>query len=258
MGLITGGVYFTLSVGGKNKYKKYQNKYVTFGRYEQDGDLSNGEEPIEWKVLDVNEDSALLISKYVLVYKPYEETGGPITWENCTLRRWMNDEFYDEAFSDKDKNFITDYPAINDDNYYSGADGGADTRDKVFCLSLSEIIKYYNSGRWPDNDEYVCKSGLLGKPTAYAKTKWYEDHDGEYNAPGVVITGTPDLFSDKYASWWLRTAGSFNDMTCGITWEGGVGAQWFDNSVGLNYIGVRPCICIILGRENSAVRLITE
>ena len=72
---------------------------VTFGHYEQDADESNGPEPIEWIVLDVQDGKALLLSKYVLDAKPYYTEGTDITWETCTLRTWLNNYFLNNASS---------------------------------------------------------------------------------------------------------------------------------------------------------------
>ena len=71
---------------------------VTFGNYEQDNDLSNGPEAIEWIVLDVQDGKALLLSKYGLDVKLYNTGWTDITWETCTLRTWLNSDFKDTAF----------------------------------------------------------------------------------------------------------------------------------------------------------------
>ena len=67
-----------------------EGEYVIFGAYEQDNDLTNGPEPLEWEVLDVNEKGTLLISRYVLDAKAYNEELLDTTWAECTLRQWMN------------------------------------------------------------------------------------------------------------------------------------------------------------------------
>ncbi|MBP3696995.1 MAG: hypothetical protein J6J45_05560, partial [Clostridia bacterium] len=64
--------------------------YITFGSYEQDNDLSNGKEPIEWLVLDKQDGKVLVISKYALDAKPYNDEYVDVTWETCTLRSWLN------------------------------------------------------------------------------------------------------------------------------------------------------------------------
>ena len=80
--------------------------YVTLGQYEQDNNLSNGPEEIEWLVLAIVDQKALLVSKYGLDTKPFNEIRKEITWENSTIRNWLNNEFYNNAFSSSEKNKI--------------------------------------------------------------------------------------------------------------------------------------------------------
>ncbi len=91
---------------------------ITFGSYEQDNDLENGAEPIEWIVLSTNKGKALLLSKYIIDHRFYDENdyyddylkerfpdgeGGidwdsvNIPWEECTLSVWLNTDFYNSA-----------------------------------------------------------------------------------------------------------------------------------------------------------------
>ena len=44
---------------------------ITLGHYEQDNDLTNGQEPIEWRVLNIEGDTVLLVSRYALDAQPY-------------------------------------------------------------------------------------------------------------------------------------------------------------------------------------------
>ena len=74
---------------------------IEFGEYEQDN--KSDKEPIEWNVLDIQDNKALIISKYGLDAKKYNEEYQSVTWENCTLRKWLNEDFYNEAFSSKAK-----------------------------------------------------------------------------------------------------------------------------------------------------------
>ena len=71
---------------------------VTFGHYEQDGNLDNGQEKIEWIVLDVQKERCLLLSRYCLDTKSYHSKGKNITWKDCTLRKWLNHDFLNTAF----------------------------------------------------------------------------------------------------------------------------------------------------------------
>ena len=76
---------------------------IVFGRYEQDNDLGNGPEPIEWIVLDTQDGKALLLSKYGLDAVPYNDDNNSAgTWETCTLRTWLNDTFLNAAFTQEE------------------------------------------------------------------------------------------------------------------------------------------------------------
>ena len=76
------------------------NDHVFFGHYEQDNDLTNGAEAIEWRVLKVENGEALLISQYALDSQPYYEKYAVALWSVCTLRTWLNTAFFDAAFND--------------------------------------------------------------------------------------------------------------------------------------------------------------
>lgn len=82
---------------------KTPGSIVTFGAYEQDNNTGNGKEAIEWLVLDYDaaNNRALVISLYALDCKPYNTEKKNVTWEKCTLRAWLNNEFIQAAFSAK-------------------------------------------------------------------------------------------------------------------------------------------------------------
>ena len=84
-----------------------QGDVIYFGSYEQDNNLSNGQEPIEWIVIDIESDGTLvLMSKYGLDVKPYNETKANVTWATCSLREWLNGAFYNAVFSTVEKSRI--------------------------------------------------------------------------------------------------------------------------------------------------------
>ena len=168
---------------------------VLFGRYEQDNNMDNGFEDIEWIVLDKEEDGTLLLlSKYALNCKRYDENGGGVTWETCTLREWLNSNvaFYGIAFDEKEKEMILTTKLRNDDNPKYGTEGGNDTLDRVFLLSLEEAQKYFS------NDEVrQCK------PTPYAVAK------------GV------DVYGDQNTCWWwLRSPGGGSESAAFVNVNG--------------------------------------
>ncbi len=80
--------------------------HVYFGHYEQDNVIDNGPEPIEWRILEINGNEAMMISQYGLDVGPYSTSTGKCSWEKSTLRAWLNDNFYNAAFTDEDKKCI--------------------------------------------------------------------------------------------------------------------------------------------------------
>ncbi|MBQ7876735.1 MAG: hypothetical protein IJ316_05535 [Clostridia bacterium] len=175
---------------------------ITLGSYEQDGDASNGKEEIEWLVLDIKDDQAFVISKYALDCKPYHEELVEITWENCTLRGWLNDEFYNNAFNDEEQNKIIGATIINADNPGHGTDGGNDTEDKVFLLSLDEVNAYFSSD-----------SERMAVPTAYAVG------NNAYQSTNCLVDGIGST------AWWLRSPASSSFWAAVVTISGGDGGS---------------------------------
>lgn len=181
MWLTTGEV---IEQNGKSK-KVNVGDFVFFGTYEQDNDLSNGKEPIEWIVLDKNDTSALLISKMALDCKKYnvwrEEN---VNWENCSLRTWLNNNFLKDAFDEKEQAAIQDTNVRNDINQFANnKNPGDNTTDKIFLLDVRELKRYF-----PSHDSQIC--GV----TAYAIA-----NGASYNKSYTI--------NDMYGGWWLRSVG---------------------------------------------------
>lgn len=161
---------------------------VTFGHYEQDNDLNNGAEEIEWIVLDYDEkeNKSLLLSRYGLDVKSYHDKSAAITWKQCTLRKWLNNNFYNTAFNTEEQVsvLLTDV-----DN---SPDGGDNTLDKVFLLSDAEANRYLNVTA---GNRYNTKARVA--PTAYSIALGAYTTNMETTAEG-----------DKPGWWWLRSPGN--------------------------------------------------
>ena len=117
---------------------------VSFGTYDQVGDYVDGPAPIDWIVLTEEDGKLLLLSRYIVDYKAYNEDMVDITWEECTLRAWLNDEFYNAAFDASEQEQILTMTISNPDNmdYGTGTEGGNDTEDNIFLLSSDEVLEY--------------------------------------------------------------------------------------------------------------------
>ena len=114
--------------------------YITFGTYPQG---PNGEvQPIEWLILNVQEGKALLISRYGLDVKSYNAEYCDTTWEQCTLRTWLNNDFLSTAFTIAEQEAIllsnVDNSKAQCNNSYNTT-GGNNTQDKIFLLSYAEV-----------------------------------------------------------------------------------------------------------------------
>ena len=128
--------------GYKKKYdfsKVKAGDIIKFGSFEQDNDFTNGKEPIEWVVLAKGKKTMLVISKNTLTNLPYNTERKEITWENCTLRKWLNESFYTNAFNKQEKKKIKATTIENQDNPKYGIEGGKDTKDKIFLPSYDEM-----------------------------------------------------------------------------------------------------------------------
>ena len=168
--------------------------YITFGSYEQDNNTSNGKEAIEWEVLDIKDGKALLVSKYCLDCQPFHIASAGSTWEDCSLRKWLDESFLVEAFSAQEQALIvpTTHTSSADEVTYPG-DGEVvitphtiKTTDKVFVLSKEEYNTYYTY----DKNNYEATACA---PTEYAI------------ANNVYVA---DYFGVSYAMYWLRDSHS--------------------------------------------------
>ena len=110
---------------------------VRYGEY-------NGQS-VEWIVLDRVDDKALLLSKYLLSQRQYNSSNDAVTWSDSSIRSWLNDYFYYNAFSYSDRLGIVDSYVANDSNSAFGTSGGRNTYDKVFLLSTYEVGRYCSS-----------------------------------------------------------------------------------------------------------------
>ena len=112
---------------------------IEFGRYPQASKNENA--LIEWLVLKNDGSKALLISKYALDCQQYNTSDRNVTWETCTLRKWLNGSFINSAFSVDEQKQILSTTVTPD---YS-TDPGNNTKDRVFLLSIAEAEKYFGS-----------------------------------------------------------------------------------------------------------------
>lgn len=182
---------------------------VFFGAYEQDNNTSNGKEDVEWLVLEVKDGKALVVSKYALDCKQYNTSNTNVTWETCTLRKWLNTDFINSVFSSDEKAKIPTVTVSADKN---STNPGNATQDQVFLLSITEANKYFGSD-----------SARQCKPTDYA-----------------VANGAWESDSGNFW-WWLRSPG-VTQYSAAYVFSGGGVTESGDGVIGTS--AVRPAMWI--------------
>ena len=178
-------------------------EYIKFGSYPQ---TSNGDiKPIEWLVLSIENNKMLVISRYGLDAKRFDDDSN--VWSNSEIRKWLNGEFYNKAFTDQEKKSI---------NLSNLSDVG--TSDNVFLLSAGEA----EAGKYFSNDEArKCKA------TEYAVK----------NGAHVVDNG--------YSWWWLRSpVPSYSNGVCLVSNDGNIGG--YCNVISDINLAARPALSINL------------
>ena len=178
---------------------------IYFGTYKQSSDGNGGYniEPIKWRVLSNADGKLLLLSDRNLDVFRYHKDYEYVTWETSTMRSWLNgynassntggssgidytnNNFLNTAFSAKEQTAIANTTVVNDDNPTYGTEGGNNTTDKIFLLSIAELE---NSHYFPDRNSRIVKN------TAYVA-----------NGGGI---GAHYMYGvDQDAYWWTRSPG---------------------------------------------------
>lgn len=234
---------------------------IKYGKYEQDNNEADGSESIEWKVLDVQDNNALIVSNAVLDCKKYNETEDNVSWSDSELRQWLNSSFYETAFSEDERNNIT-LSEINNYGTYEGYDEAGNwiisntksdlktvitetseqksTQDYVFLLSIDEVNKYLTSEKERKaflsdyGTEVFIKLGIqqaesYGSVDEKAIRTYYERSEKKYG-PG-------------FCNWWLRSSGTLDGCATAVDYEGTPGQSM---TVTTNDGGVRPAMWLVI------------
>ncbi len=116
----------------RQKALDYQSRDVgetiIFGEYDIDKDGKDKEE-MEWIILDKKDDKILVVSKYAVDERVYHNRPVYVDWKHCSLKDWLNNDFYDECFSNREKSKIIETQPTN---------------DSVFILSIDEADEYFS------------------------------------------------------------------------------------------------------------------
>ena len=226
---------------GASQIAGSQTDSVYYGNYAQSDSTGATKDPIKWRVLSNNSNDTqtqnkqlFLLSDQNLDVQPYNTSYTSITWEKSTIRSWLNgyaasentcrtdytsNNFINTAFSTDEQGAIAETYVYNRPNPDWSTDGGNNTNDKVFLLSIEEASKTdygFNSSYYAEDDS----SGRVSTNTAYVAA--HENMSG---------SGQADF-------WWLRSPGFPDSNAATVNNNGYLGRN--GGKVGGNSIAVRP------------------
>ena len=187
-----------------SKYHKTENNYFKY-------------EPIKWRVLHYENSEAFLLADAILDSQPYHSENEEIDWKKSSIRAWLNNEFINKAFSNEENKAINTVELINKDNSKYGTQGGKNTSDKLFLLSLSEV----------DETEESKEYGFWDKKTRKCKN---------------------DNFSEETYFWWLRSPGNSSHDAAGVYYYGWVFGYGYDVQEPAG--GIRPALYLNLSSSD--------
>ncbi|CAI9672977.1 hypothetical protein HZP39_12120 [Elizabethkingia anophelis] len=176
-----------------------------------------------WLVLDVKVGNALIITENIIEQRWYHSCFVDITWADCELRNYLNNEFYN-TFGSDEKDRIIAVTNTNDDNQWFKTNGGTDTCDYIFLLSLEEVCKYFGDSckglfnkdnqKWLIDDENNRKRQVkfgaknhwwrLRSPGYYGRTSASVSINGNIYVRGNGVYGTPKDSGGVRPALWLK------------------------------------------------------
>ena len=185
---------------------------VTYGVYQDS--FGTWREDMDWIVLDRNEYRILLLSRYAIDCYPYNNTKGNISWDESSIRKWLNSSFINLAFKQEERNRIcvTD---INNVTEYSGRK--KIDQCKIFVPAASDI-----------NDFGYLKANMICEATAYAVEQGVQKESSSKD--GKII---------RYCNWWLRDT-NCESKALVVSFSGGI----TEEDVDTKHVGIRPAMWI--------------
>lgn len=169
---------------------------ITFGDY-------------EWRVLDSKDNKVLIITEYIIEQRSFHDEYKNVTWADCAMREYLNDEFYN-SFTAEEKAIIIPTLIRNLGNQWYGTVGGKDTTDHVFLLSIEESVCHY----------FGDSSINLYHPRKN-KRYWFERKDENNNKRTTGFVGE----NGSVWWWWLRSPGRNGVKAVYVHGDGNIGIQ---------------------------------
>ena len=176
-------------------------------------------DPISWRLLDPS--TGLLMCDFVIDSQPYtniikastEEPGEYYNsgdkyandWESSYIRAWLNDDFYNTAFTDEEKAIITESKGLDNTSPHKNDYDSPETDDNIFLLSYNEAL---NEIYGFDKDKEAFDEALHLQAGDYAVCRglYLENHE------------TSEFYGNTV--WFLRSPGSSSRSVCAVLFDG--------------------------------------
>ena len=180
----------------------------------------------DWRVLEVQGNQALVVTDRIIGHRDFHHVLEDVTWETSEIRQWLNYEFFN-SFSPENQELIMQTYVVNNNNPWYGTNGGNNTTDRVFLLSVEEVVRYFGD------------SGKLNNRPYGARQLW-----DEYSDARSVL----EADGSGFANWWLlRTPGMWSRESVGIDYFGTI---FMDGRSVSSYFpvasGIRPALWLRL------------
>ena len=207
---------YQASAGAAAEILRGDKQHVRFGGY-------------IWRVLDVQDNRALLLTEDIIDKRPYDTQYSDVTWETCALRQYLNGEFYSKfCKQDRARILETHNPSAN--NRWFGTKCRNGTMDKVFLLSLEEVLRCFGSSGRVTTDSCFGTHTLL---------------DDQYNSI------RESRMSGEKWWWWLRSPGKSNSSAVTVRVDGiinitGIHSSEMRTRPDYSSGGVRPALWLNL------------
>lgn len=207
---------------------------VTFGEYchyNNMYDVYYDNNPLKWLVLERSDEKVLLISLqcvdifyYVNRDACLEQKNMEFVWENSSIRKFLNHALMYSMFQQEELSCICETVVYTPDNPMYGTEGGADTTDYLFLLSIEEAQKYFSS-----NSE--------------RRTQIVPDVElPQYDLmPHQHYLNTTD-----YYDWWLRSPGESSEKAACVGRFGDIMME--GQGVDTEEVSIRPAMWIDLNK----------
>lgn len=158
-----------------------------------------------------------------------------VRFKSKQIRSWLNGEFYNTTFSKEEQAAVVNADVVNEDNPFYGTEGGSDTADKIWLMSLGEVEKYFHidmdvyNDYWNGNMDwyeyalycYGQDQRVCAKPTAYAASEGVWTYSKE-DAQSALENGYDMSYAVGSGWWWLRSPGGGSDGAAFVYYDGDV------------------------------------